>query len=831
DLGKLKLAQFSFCAFSKSLTVETIPTARPASELKQPLGQFSMAFFLVFKEKHHKSICTPKAYSSCVRSINWTPAQPQDDASVNIVRESPSHADAETGVGTDKTDSGADTEILYIDEEQGKDVDNQVNLKEKIVELDQGQAGSDLGKTPESRPSPEQEFIDEDQARPNPFLADEHVIIEEPLSLTETLSSMKNLGDAYTIGDQFLNEKFTKDDLGKLNVEAEVVSMVTVPIYQASSLAPPLSTPIINLSPPKPEKHHKSICTPKAYSSCVRSINWTPAQPQDDASVNIVRESPSHADAETGVGTDKTDSGADTEILYIDEEQGKDVDNQVNLKEKIVELDQGQAGSDLGKTPESRPSPEQEFIDEDQARPNPFLADEHVIIEEPLSLTETLSSMKNLGDAYTIGDQFLNEKFTKDDLGKLNVEAEVVSMVTVPIYQASSLAPPLSTPIINLSPPKPYLGSMVFTLELHDLPHMIKQTVNEVVKEGVPIAFQAPLRDHFRELPEADMKEILHKQMFERGSYKSLPEHIALYEALKASMECVNRDEFFAEKDKSRKRSRDDQDPHPLPPDSDLINTEGHQLVPDLSKPLPLGGPPARTAALLISKLKAANSPDFGLEELVPSLWIESEYRRAIRSHMRILSVINIKTFERYGYAFLKEIVIRRADFNEYNIFEDDFKNLHPNDFKDLNIVIRKRVRDLQLSIESYHKKLNLTEPRCDALDFLFKEDYTIISKPMAMIYRDRNDRKKMLRENKVHKFSHGTLIRNLHKLDHMVKDFKLYQYNMGMEYKIWSKDDKIRSEEFMEVIERRIKIQRIFLSLERFVGGRLRDVDYRTLN
>nr|GEY92428.1 hypothetical protein [Tanacetum cinerariifolium] len=95
----------------------------------------------------------------------------------------------------------------------------------------------------------------------------------------------------------------------------------------------------------------------------------------------------------------------------------------------------------------------------------------------------------------------------------------------------------------------------------------------------------------------------------------------------------------------------------------------------------------------------------------------------------------------------------------------------------------------------------------------------------------DRNDQKKMLRENKVHKFSDGTLIRILHKLDHMVKDFRLYQYNPGIEYRIWSEDDKRKSEEFMEVIERRLKTWRIFRSLESFVGGRLRDVDYKTLN
>ncbi|GJR45784.1 hypothetical protein Tco_1313887 [Tanacetum coccineum] len=310
----------------------------------------------------------------------------------------------------------------------------------------------------------------------------------------------------------------------------------------------------------------------------------------------------------------------------------------------------------------------------------------------------------------------------------------------------------------------------------------------------------------------------------------------------------------------------------------DLVNPEGHRVVPDMSKPLPLGGPPGQ--------MKAAKYLDFGLEELVPSLWIKSERdydisaaygishwwfkskelyitrhsapsdRSKVRSHMRILSVVSLKTFERYGYTFLKEIVLCIADYKEYKILEADFKNLHPNDFKDMyllhlqgqlnhlsdadkvhlfnivnlwisNIVIRKRVEDLQLRIESYQTKLNVTQPDWDASDFLFKEDYTVVSKPRAVIYKDRNDQKKMMRENEVHKFSDGTLNRILDKLDHMVKDFKLFKFNPSMETRIWSEDDKRRSKDFMEVIERRLKIRIIFKSLESFVGGRLRDVDY----
>ncbi|GJY05550.1 hypothetical protein Tco_0371490 [Tanacetum coccineum] len=306
----------------------------------------------------------------------------------------------------------------------------------------------------------------------------------------------------------------------------------------------------------------------------------------------------------------------------------------------------------------------------------------------------------------------------------------------------------------------------------------------------------------------------------------------------------------------------------------DLMNSEGHRVVPDVSKPLPLGGPPGqvtiqphfffnkdleylvfgnkeRRHALSISKLKATHYLDFRLEELVSSLWIESERdydisatygithwwfkrkefyiqrhsapsdRSAVRSHMRILSVTSLKTYERYSYTYLREIVLRRANYNEYKISEADFKNLHPNDFEDLYL--------LRLQGKLNHLP-GSDKPSWDASDFLFKEDYTIVSKPRAIIYRDRSDQKKIMRLNEVHKFSDGTLTRVLEKLDLIVKDFRLLKYNLGMENRIWSEDDKRRSKELMEVIERRLKIRRIYRSLESFVSGGLRDVDYRLI-
>ncbi|GJS17382.1 retrovirus-related pol polyprotein from transposon TNT 1-94 [Tanacetum coccineum] len=86
-------------------------------------------------------------------------AQPQDDTFANVVRDTPSPADAETGADTKKSNSEADTEILNVDEERGEDVSHIVALEERTAELDKGRAGSDPGKTPKSQPITTRNFL------------------------------------------------------------------------------------------------------------------------------------------------------------------------------------------------------------------------------------------------------------------------------------------------------------------------------------------------------------------------------------------------------------------------------------------------------------------------------------------------------------------------------------------------------------------------------------------------------------------------------------------------------------------------------------------------
>nr|GEU61555.1 hypothetical protein [Tanacetum cinerariifolium] len=273
-------------------------------------------------------------------------------------------------------------------------------------------------------------------------------------------------------------------------------------------------------------------------------------QAQDNTFANIVRDLPSPADAETCAASEKTNNGGDTEILQINKEKGKDVDKQVNLKEKTDKLDKGQARSDP---------------------------------EDPISSTETLSSMKNLKDAYAIGDQFINDKSIKDVSEK-------------PMWKQKW----------SLCDNNNYNNRFLIThLEILDL----------------------------RELPEADMKEILHQHMFKTGTYRSLPEHVALYEGLEASMEQANRDELLTETDKSRDERLVTPKPLCVIPASHIPNVVNNwaKVLATTYQALTENSLLKKTRdmrtfmyckgsgqALLISKMKATRYLDFGLELLIP---------------------------------------------------------------------------------------------------------------------------------------------------------------------------------------------------------------------
>nr|GEW50111.1 E-beta-farnesene synthase [Tanacetum cinerariifolium] len=425
--------------------------------------------------------------------------------------------------------------------------------------------------------------------------------------------------------------------------------------------------------------------------------------------------------------------------------------------------------------------------------------EEQVILEEPASSTGTLSSPQRLMKDLSFGDLFFNDKPLEAYNEKTNAETEAESMYSVTIQLDTSSIPPMTT------------------------------------------------LNRFRDLPKADMKEILHQRMWETNSYKTHKDHNMLYEALEKSMNRDHSEELtkhLADARKNKKKRHDSpkmphgfpphqppppppptgesgalgspgsfgssqvSPPPPLPlstnqeeerlatpkpawsisssdvpvpknnwasalastysppPEDSLLSHTGDiamfidwfckrqgitefkpQDLHNVSKPLPLGGPPSQVTiqydfffnkdleylrysskgskpVLSISKMKAAYYPDVGLEKMVPDqMWIKEECKYDI------------------------------ASMYEY----------------------------FQLGIESYQTQLNLTKPRWDATGFEYKHDYMVIDFPRAITFRDRYGVQMIMRFNEIYKLSDGTLQQIDEALDYQVKEFMVNRMNPSL--------------------------------------------------
>ncbi|GJW48772.1 hypothetical protein Tco_0080418 [Tanacetum coccineum] len=112
----------------------------------------------------------------------------------------------------------------------------------------------------------------------------------------------------------------------------------------------------------------------------------------------------------------------------------------------------------------------------------------------------------------------------------------------------------------------------------------VSKAVDEIVTDAVHWAIQAPLRDHFRDFPKADMKEILHQRMWETNSYKAHEDHKKLYEALEKSMDRDHTDHLLTDLAEARRKKKRRHDSPKTPPGS-----PPHQPPPPLPPACPSG--------------------------------------------------------------------------------------------------------------------------------------------------------------------------------------------------------------------------------------------------
>nr|GFA53564.1 hypothetical protein [Tanacetum cinerariifolium] len=105
-------------------------------------------------------------------------------------------------------------------------------------------------------------------------------------------------------------------------------------------------------------------------------------------------------------------------------------------------------------------------------------------------------------------------------------------------------------------------------------------------------------------------------------------------------------------------------------------------------------------------------------------------------------------------------------------------------------------------------------------------EAYTAYSNPRGFIYQNKDKKNRLMQIDELHKFSDGMLNDVRNALDDRLKGNRM-QYLLTT---IWRREDKDRATAMIQAIDKMLKTRRIIRSLEKFVGGRLYEGDFRML-
>nr|GEZ30954.1 hypothetical protein [Tanacetum cinerariifolium] len=291
----------------------------------------------------------------------------------------------------------------------------------------------------------------------------------------------------------------------------------------------------------------------------------------------------------------------------------------------------------------------------------------------------------------------------------------------------------------------------------------------------------------------------------------------------------------------------------------DWVNPEGEQYPHNLLQPLPFipdnrcrhvipfahfinndlkylrGGVASRKYTTSVTKTKAA---DYGYIK-----WIEDLGRKRqqfygfavnwgsahdVYSKRRIIDVTDLKIVEWHSYKHLDWISMRRDDEKIYKFKKGDFKRLRLQDIEDMMILLVQGKLS-NLTVEecfAFNVSLRMFTRNTYWSDLKRREAYSAYSNLRGFIYQNKDKKNRLMRIDELHKFSDGTLNDVRTALDDRLKGIRM-QY---LPQTIWRKGDKDRAAAMIQAIDKMLKTRRIMRSLEKFVGGRLYEGDFRML-
>nr|GFA92111.1 hypothetical protein [Tanacetum cinerariifolium] len=347
-----------------------------------------------------------------------------------------------------------------------------------------------------------------------------------------------------------------------------------------------------------------------------------------------------------------------------------------------------------------------------------------------------------------------------------------------------------------------FAGAVSAILEI--VQRYMDQRMNEVVKVAVQIQ-----SDRLRDEAQRENDEFL--KTVDENMQKIIKEQVK--EQVKALVEAYESDKIILdtyEETVTLKRRRDD----------DADNDEKPFAGPDRgSKRRREGKEPESASASIETATRSAGRCK---RQQFYGFAINRESTRDLYSKRRIIAVTELKIVEWHSYKHLDWITVRKDDAKLYKFKEGDFKRLRIQDIED-NLLLLVQGKMTNLTVEerfAFNVSLRMFTRS------IRKEAYTAYSNPRGFIYQNKDKKNRLMRIDESHKFSDGTLIDVCTALDDCLKGIRM-QY---LPQSIWRKSDKERSAAMIQAIDKRLKTRRIMRCLERFVGGRLYEGDFRML-
>ncbi|GJU52227.1 gag-pol polyprotein [Tanacetum coccineum] len=712
------------------------------------------------------------------------------------------------------------------------------------------------------------------------LITDERVIDDKPESHSGSMSSMKNLDDSVNFGDQFLHDKPTEDDQEKPKAKEESGSTIPDPSHQTVTTTPPVippfaeissSMPSLLITPPPINTEATTITTSLPEITPFIALQLRVAKLEQEMSevkktdlsadvlASIRSQVPTAVDTYLGTKLDdallkvlerhtadlikkysvlpgpesvknQESEKSPKEIIKAKKEQDEEKQDSTysirsNDKVDLEEFDLKSPSADqtraVIKEEEDRISAASGSStppkDDDQSLKKPRESDASASKQHPaLSSTGWQSTdTRDAGAGYSMhrsDPESEHSEQSSDDISKQDKgdgsDMEDTDNAHIPKVSTTTWFKPIP------ESERPATPEPEWTIPPNDFPEPEHNWANAYAS-----TFKVPEENK------------LQRKTYDIGSFiKWFCRRTGKKKLCKADLEgpAFNLAKAFHKNSVFLQYQMDEC--HKLLTNKvDWSNPEGHQILRNIYEPLPLGGPPGqvtiqpqfffnkdldylltgdkeRKIALSISKLKAARYLDFGLEELVPSLWVESEREYDISAVYGITH-----------WWFRRISLLKYSRKTQPSAQDRQDQSSHSSQHVDEKPGDQESCGRLTAQDEKLPNKDQPGRPlHWDAADYYFKEDYTIVPKPRAVVYRDRNNQRKLMRLNELHKFSDGTLTRVMEKLDQMVKDFHLFEYNKGMETRKWSEDDKRRSKTHNSNREKNYN-QKIYRCLESF--------------